>query len=363
MGIGQKIVNETVDIAASLAKRALNDSYSIGKLLVKNAFKTTFKVAKYTTKFSYQVIKHFSKKAMEYHQEKKLTKQKIMNAQQTPLENKSKYNQYFQQQPTVQKQNNVVYANQFQEQDKKIFQERRLHTQQFQNIEKFHFDMLDSGMLDQQREKDVKKILGLMREERKMLDGNKIYKNSEYYANHDYVNNSSAGMKKGVKQAVQTGNIKEFQEEYKEKYQIARADISGYFQKIEKTTNIEEKAFWTNRLENYVDTHQKTLRENGLGKSIEGIKPNNTALTKTEKIEAKLKKLEDLKKGMKLTDKIQQKTATMENSRMKLVLEARNAPRFEDMFLKNDKERQDFRESQKRLAAERKAHAEREIYF
>ncbi|HDR4422866.1 TPA: hypothetical protein QCU60_004308 [Bacillus cereus] len=77
MGIGKKIVNETIDITSSLAKRALNDSYSIAKILVKHSFKTTFKLAKHTAKFSFQAAKYLSKKAMEYHKEKQLTKNKV----------------------------------------------------------------------------------------------------------------------------------------------------------------------------------------------------------------------------------------------------------------------------------------------
>ncbi|MGM2853686.1 hypothetical protein, partial [Bacillus cereus group sp. Bce028] len=89
---------------------------------------------------------------------------------------------------------------------------------------------------------------------------------------HDYVNNASKGKQRGVKQSVQTGDLKEFGEEYKTKYEIVKADISSYYQKIEKTKDPQEKMFWAGRLENYAVYHDKTLKQNGLGKAIEGMK-------------------------------------------------------------------------------------------
>lgn len=365
MGIGQKITNEIIDITGSLAKRALNDSYTIGKLLVQNAFKTTFKLAKGTAKFSFHAVKYFSKKAKEYHMEKQLTKYKSMKID-PPQKYNAKFNQYAQQsqQQVHQKQNNVIYSNEFEQRTQsKMFTERHVHEHGIGKVEEFHRSMLDSGYLDQSKEKDVKKVIWLLREERKMLSKNKIFKNSEYYAMYDYVNNSGKGKKRGVQQAVRTGDLKEFGEEYKQKYEIVKADISSYYQKIEKTKDPKEKEFWSGRLENYVAFHDKTLKQNGLGKSIEGMKVQKTSLTPTEKLESKLKKLESLKKGMNLHNKVEKKVSTMENSRLKFAMKNKNGPSFEDMFLKSDKERQDFRESQKRLAEEEKKHAEREIYF
>lgn len=87
-------------------------------------------------------------------------------------------------------------------------------------------------------------------------------------------------------------------------------------------------------------------------------------MSKTEKLESKLQKLENLKKGMKLQDNLQQKAATMpKGTRYKAILEAKNSPSFEDIFLKSDKERQAFRESEKQRKIEEKKHAEREVYF
>ncbi|MDA2242020.1 hypothetical protein PDN14_26985 [Bacillus cereus group sp. Bc222] len=364
MGIGQKLANQVIDITGSLVKRGLNDAYTIGKELTKHTFKTTFKVAKYTTKFSFQAVKYFSAKAKQYHAEKQLTKQKSMNIEPRAKYN-AKFNQFAQQpQQQVQKQNNVVYAEHFQQQTgQKLFQERHLHDYELKNVQKFHQDMLDGGFVDGEKAKNVKKVVSLLQEERKMLVKNKVYKTSEYVAGYDYLNNTDKGKKAGIKHAVKHGDVKEFQNEYKEKYEIVRADISAYYQKLEKTKDPQEKAFWAGRLENYASSHKYTLRENGLGKSVEDLQTNKPTMTKTEKLEAKLQKLESLKKGMKLHDKVEKKVATMENSRLKFAMKNRNSPSFEDMFLKTDKERQDFRESQKRLAAERKAHAEREIYF
>ncbi|WP_236797983.1 hypothetical protein [Bacillus cereus] len=368
MGIGKKITNEVIDITGSLAKRVLNDTYSIAKILVKHSFKTTFKLAKHTAKFSYQATKYLSKKAIEYHKEKQLTKNKVY--QKEPIHKyisnvkEADFNQVVQQPQQQVKQNNVVYAHQFEQQTGgKLFQERHLHDYELKNVEKFHWDMLDSGYVSGEKAKDIKKVISLLQEERKMLVKNKVYKTSEYVAGYDYLNNTDKGKKAGIKHAVKHGDVKEFQNEYKEKYEIVRADISAYYQKLEKTKDPQEKAFWAGRLENYASSHKYTLRENGLGKSVEGLQTNKPTMTKTEKLEAKLQKLESLKKGMKLHDKIEKKVATMETSRLKFAMKNRNSPSFEDMFLKTDKERQDFRESQKRLAAERKAHEEREIYF
>ncbi|MDX5880829.1 MULTISPECIES: hypothetical protein [unclassified Bacillus cereus group] len=367
MGIGKKITNEVIDISASLLKRGLNDAYSIGKILVKESFKTSFKFAKNTAKFSYHVVKILSKKAMDHHNQKQLTRQESYSVKPlNKLQNKQVSFEQFQQPPQqqVQKQNNVVYTNEFQQRTgQKMFTERHVHEHGIGKVEEFHRNLLDSGYLDHSKEKDVKKVIGLLQEERKMLSKNKVFKNSEYYAMYDYVNNATKGKQRGVKQAVQKGDVKEFTEEYKQKYEIVRADISSYYQKIEKTKDPQEKMFWAGRLENYAVYHDKTLKQNGLGKSIEGMKVQKTSLTPTEKLEAKLKKLESLKKGMNLHNKIEKKVATMENSRLKFAMENRNGPSFEDMFLKTDKERQQFRESQKRIAAEEKAHREREIYF
>ncbi|KLV14084.1 hypothetical protein [Bacillus anthracis] len=367
MGIGQKVANQVIDITGSLVKRGLNDAYTIGKELTKATFKTTFKVAKHTAKFSFIAVKFFTKKAKEFHHEKQLTKRKVMVAQQTPIQNKNNFNQYFQQQPVQQvqqKQNNVVYAEHYQkETGQKLFQERHIHDYELKNVQKFHQDMLDGGFVDGEKAKNVKKIVSLLQEERKMLAKNKVYKASEYTAGFDYLNNTDKGKKAGIKHAVKHGDVKEFQNEYKEKYEIVRADISAYYQKLEKTKDPQEKAFWGGRLENYASSHKYTLRENGLGKSVEGLQVNKPTMTKTEKLESKLQKLESLKKGMKLHGKVEQKVATMENSRLKHAMKNRNGPSFEDIFLKTDEERKSFRESQKRIAAEQKAHAEREIYF
>ncbi|MGM2776247.1 hypothetical protein [Bacillus cereus group sp. Bce015] len=377
MSLGKKIANEVIDITASLAKRALNDSYSIAKILVKESFKTSFKFAKNTTKFSYHVVKILSKRAMDHHNQKQLTRQESYSVKPlNKLQTKQISFEQFQQQPVQQvqkqqvqhqvqqKRNNVIYSNEFQQRTgQKMFTERHVHEHGIGKVEEFHRNLLDSGYLDPGKEKDVKKVIGLLQEERKMLSKNKVFKSSEYYATHDYVNNASKGKQRGVKQSVQTGDLKEFGEEYKTKYEIVKADISSYYQKIEKTKDPQEKMFWAGRLENYAVYHDKTLKQNGLGKAIEGMKVQKTSLTPTEKLEAKLKKLESLKKGMDLHNKVEKKVATMENSRLKHAMQNRNGPSFEDMFLNSDKERQQFRESQKRLAAEEKAHREREIYF
>ncbi|BCC44624.1 hypothetical protein [Bacillus cereus] len=368
MGIGKKITNEVIDITSSLAKRALNDSYSIAKILVKHSFKTTFKLAKHTAKFSFQAAKYLSKKAMEYHKEKQLTKNKVY--QKEPVHKyisnakEVDFNQVVQKPQQQAKQNNVVYAEHFQkETGQKLFQERHIHDYELKNVQKFHQDMLDGGFVDGEKAKNVKKIVSLLQEERKMLTKNKIYKESEYVAGYDYLNNTDKGKKVGIKRAVQHGDVKEFQNEYKEKYEIVRADISAYYQKLEKTKDPQEKAFWAGRLENYASSHKYTLRENGLGKSVEGLQVNKPTMTKTEKLESKLQKLESLKKGMKLHDKVEQKVSTMENSRLKHAMKNRNGPSFEDIFLKTDEERKSFREEQKQRKLEEKRHAEREIYF
>ncbi|GAB6687319.1 hypothetical protein [Bacillus cereus] len=370
MGIGKKITNEVIDITSSLTKRALNDTYSIGKILVKHSFKTTFKLVKHTAKFSFHAVKYLSKKAKEYHAEKQLTKNKVYQKQplNTYVSNvkEADYGQFMQQpaQQVQQKQNNVIYSNEFEQRNQsKMFTERHVHEHGIKKVEEFHRNLMDSGYLDPGKEKDVKKVIGLLQEERKMLSKNKVFKNSEYYATYDYINNVSKGKQRGVKQSVQKGDLKEFGEEYKQKYEIIKADISSYYQKIEKTKDPKEKEFWAGRLENYAAFHDKTLKQNGLGKSIEGMKVQKTSLSPTEKLEAKLKKLEFLKKGMNLHDKVEKKVSTMENSRLKFAMQNKNGPSFEDIFLKSDKERQDFRESQKRIAAEEKKHAEREIYF
>ncbi|HDR4422867.1 TPA: hypothetical protein QCU60_004309 [Bacillus cereus] len=127
------------------------------------------------------------------------------------------------------KQNNVVYAEQFQQQTgQKLFQERHLHDYELKKVEQFNQEMLSSGYVEGEKAKNVKKVISLLQEEQKMLSKNKIYKNSEYQAGYDYTNNVQKGKKVGIKHAVRNGNLKEYQNEYKEKYEIARADIRSW---------------------------------------------------------------------------------------------------------------------------------------
>lgn len=393
MGVGEKIVNGTIDITTMLAKKVLNDTYEIGKILTKEAFKTTFKIAKHTTKFSFQAIKYFTKKGKEYHKEKQLSKREVLQSkplsayknknvnfdavfeqpkvqQQKQVQIQQQVQQKAQpqvkQQPQqVQKQNNVIYAEQFQKRTgKEMYSERKVHIEGFRKLENFHQELLDSGYLNEDQEKKVKQVSSLLKEEKKMLEGNKTYQKSEYYSKYDYENNTDVGYKTGIKEAVRFGDVKSFKEEYQEKYDIAKTDISNYYQQIEKTTNLEEKAFWTGRLENYVETNRETLINNGLGEKIEGIKPSKD-LTKTEKLDMKLKKLEGLKKGMKEHEKIKQKLATMPkgNSKIKGILESKLGMSGLDMFFETDQAKQEYREKERQRKIEEKKHSQREIYF
>ncbi|MGM2692740.1 hypothetical protein ACS2QQ_27330 [Bacillus cereus group sp. Bce032] len=384
MGIGEKIVNRTIDITGMLAKKALSDGYEVGKVLTKMAFKATCFTAKHSAKFSVQAIKYFTKRAKQYHAEKQLSKREVLqskplssyknvsfdNVFEEPKVQQQKQVQIQQQvqqkvQPQVQKKNNVIYAEQFQRQTgKEMYSERKVHIEGFRKLENFHQELLDSGYLSEDQQKKVKQVSSLLKEEKKMLEGNKVYKNSEYYSKYDYENNTDVGYKKGLKEAVRFGDVKSFKEEYTEKYEIARVDISNYYQRIEKTKDLEEKAFWTGRLENYVATNKETLVNNGLGEKIEGIKPSKD-LTKTEKLDMKLKKLEGLKKGMKANEEIKKKVAAMPkgNSKIKGILESKLGPSGLDMFFETDQAKQAYRESEKQRKIEAKRHAEREVYF
>lgn len=402
MGIGQKIANELIDITGSLVKRGLNDVYSIGKILVKHSFKTTFKIAKHTAKFSFIAVKHFSKKAKEHHQAKQLTKQKVIAAQQTPTQNKSNYNQYFQQPQQVQqvqKKNNivhtehfakqqqpqqkqvqqapkqqvqqkpakVVYAHQYQKENgKKIFQERIVHDHELKNVQMFHQDMIDSGYVTGKQLEEVKKVAALLREERQMLSKNKEYKTSEYAAAYDYVNNSNKGKKVGVKESVKNGDLKGFQNEYSERFEIIKADISSYYQKIEQTKNLEEKAFWAGRLENFAAFHKQVLKHSGLGEEVREMKENKPHMSKTEQLEEKLKRIEEMKKGIKRHGEIKDKVNKMQpGTKLRNALEGKLGASVTDMdlFFKTDKEKQAYRESKKQQKIEQKKHSQREIYF
>lgn len=394
MGIGQKLTNEVIDIAGSLIKRGLNDTYSIGKILVKHSFKTTFQLAKHTTKFSYLAVKYFTKKAKEFHAEKQLTKQKSMVID-PPQKYNAKFNQFAQQpqqvQQQVQKQNNVVhtehfvqqpkqtqqkqvqqqqkvsYAQQYQkETNKPMFHQRHVHDHELKNVQKFHSDMIESGFVTGEKLEEVKKIATLLREERQMLSKNKEYKSSEYAAHYDYVNNSDKGKKVGIKEAVKTGDLKTFKNEYTDRMNIVKADISAYYQKIEQTTNLEEKAFWAGRMENFVSFHKQVFKGSGLGKEVEGMKETKPTLSKTELLEEKLKRIEGLKKGIKHNEEIQKKVDGMKpGTLLRNALEGKLGPSAldTDMFFKSDKDKQEFRERRAQQKIEQKKAAGKEMYF
>ncbi|MCQ6524974.1 hypothetical protein NPX90_26165 [Bacillus paranthracis] len=411
MGIGQKVANELIDIAGSLVKRGVNDMYSIGKIVVKHSFKTTFQLAKHTTKFSYQAIKYFSKKAKEYHAEKQLTKQKSMVID-PPAKYNAKFNQYMQQPQQVQqvqqqKQNNVIqteyfaqqrkqqkaaevqqvssqkqvqqqpkqqvqqqkvsYAQQYQkETNKPMFHQRHVHDHELKNVQMFHQDLIDSGYVKGKELEEVKKIATLLREERQMLSKNKEYKSSEYAAHYDYVNNSDKGKKVGIKEAVKTGDLKTFKNEYTDRLQIVKADVSSYYQKIEQTTNLEEKAFWAGRMENFVAFHKQVFKGSGLGEEVREMKENKPSLSKTELLEEKLKRIEGLKKGIKHNEEIQKKVDGMKpGTLLRNALEGKLGPSVldTDLFFKTDKDKQEYREKRAQQKIEQKKAAGKEMYF
>ncbi|WP_144524504.1 hypothetical protein [Bacillus thuringiensis] len=429
MGIGQKIANEMIDIAGSLVKRAVNDTYSIAKILVKHSFKTTFQLAKHTAKFSYIAVKHFSKKAKEHHQEKQLTKQKVISAKQNAVQSTASFNQYKQQPQQVQKQNNVVhvehyakmqqqqkqvqqtqpqkqvqqqrqvhgqvsgmenavqkfqkqqaeqlkqrqqpqkvvYSKQFEKENgKKIFQERAVHENELQNVQKFYEDLVESGYVEGKKLEEVKKVSSLLKEEKELLSKNKAYKNSEYCATYDYVNDTDKGKKMGIKDAVKNGDVKEFQNEYSERFEIVKTDIASYYQKIEQTKDLQEKAFWAGRLENYSSSHKETLKNSGIGKEIREMETSKPSLSKTEMLEEKLKRIEDMKKGIKHKEEIQKKVNNMQpGTLLRNALEGKlGASALDtDMFFKTDKEKTAYRESKKQKKIEAIKHSKREIYF
>lgn len=392
MGIGQKVANQVIDITGSLVKRGVNDLYTIGKELTKHSFKTTFKLAKHTTKFSYHMVKMLTKKAREYHTEKQLTKNKVYQKQ--PIHNyatnvrEANLDQFVKQQPVQQKQaqiqqvqpqkqvpqvqqhpkqNRVVYSQEHQKKTgKPMFHERVVHDNELKNVQRFHADMIESGFVTGEKLEEVKKIATLLREERQMLSKNKEYKNSEYSAYYDYVNNSNKGKKIGVKEAVKNGDLKGFQNEYTERMGIIKADITSYYQKIEQTTNLEEKNFWAGRLENFASFHKQVLKNSGLGKEIEGMKENKPALSKTELLEEKLKRIEGLKKGISRNEEIQKKVDGMKpGTKLRNALEGKLGASVMDMdlFFKSDKDKQAYRERRAQQQIEQKKSAGKEMYF
>lgn len=341
MGVGKKIANETVDIAGSLVKRGLNDAYSVGKALTKFAFKATFKIAKYTAIFSYMAVKEITKRACEYHQEKKLTKNKTYQHQSGVRYRHVKYNSYFQPNMEAQKKqeikNVIPFSNQTKRQvaqktenvkeqvqesvkeqvqenvkkpvqEKKVFQEREMHASNLEQMKTYYQLLSTEDILTPEQKEKAQKVAAMFDVEKEMLEKNKVYKNSEYYANYDYVNDQDKGMKKGVKEAVHHGNMNEFKKEYQTKFEIAKADVVQYYQHIEKSKDPQEKAFWTGRLESYAYEHQDVLKKGGAIK--EGIQKSNHQIfnTRKEVTEAKLKKLEELKKGVGIRSKEQEQT-------------------------------------------------------
>lgn len=407
MGIGQKVTNQVIDITGSLVKRGLNDLYTIGKELTKHSFKTTFKLAKHTTKFSYHMVKLLTKKVREYHTEKQLTKNKVYQKQ--PIHNyaanvrEANLDHFVKQQPVQQKQNNIIQTEYFAQQKKQqtqaqvqpqkqvqqaqqqpkqtrvvysqehqkktgkpMFHERMVHDHELKNVQMFHQNMIDSGFVTGKNLEEVKKISTLLREERQMLSKNKEYKNSEYAAYYDYVNNNEKGKKVGIKEAVKSGDLKGFQNEYSERFEIVKADINSYYQKIEQTKNVDEKLFWAGRLENFAAFHKQVFKNSGLGEEVREMKENKPSLSKTELLDEKLKRIEEMKKGIKRHEEIKEKVNKMEpGTLLRNALEGKLGPSVldTDLFFKSDKDKQEYRERRAQQKIEQKKAAGKEMYF
>ncbi|HFK1471172.1 TPA: hypothetical protein ACGXMD_005285 [Bacillus pacificus] len=261
----------------------------------------------------------------------------------------------------------VVYSQRFEKENgKKIFQERVVHENELQNVQKFYEDLMESGYVEGKKLEEVKKVSSLLKEEKELLSKNKAYKNSEYCATYDYVNDTDKGKKMGIKDAVKNGDVKEFQNEYSERFEIVKTDIASYYQKIEQTKDLQEKAFWAGRLENYSSSHKETLKNSGIGKEIREMETSKPSLSKTEKLEEKLKRIEEMKKGIKHKEEIKKKVNNMQpNTLLRNALEGKlGASALDtDMFFKTDKKKTAYRESKKQEKIEAIKHSKREIYF
>ncbi|HGA0513256.1 TPA: hypothetical protein ACIQMB_005444, partial [Bacillus pacificus] len=272
--------------------------------------------------------------------------------------------QQVQQQP---KQNRVVYSQEHQKKTgKPMFHERIVHDHELKNVQMFHQNMIDSGFVTGTKLEEVKKIATLLREERQMLSKNKEYKTSEYAAFYDYVNNNEKGKKIGIKEAVKTGDVKGFKNEYTDRFNIVKADISAYYQKIEQTKNVDEKLFWAGRLENFAAFHKQVLKNSGLGEEVREMKENKPSLSKTEQLEEKLKRIEEMKKGIKRNEGIQEKVNKMQSgTKLRNALEGKLGASVTDMdlFFKSDKEKQAYREQRVQQKIEQKKSAGKEMYF
>lgn len=247
-----------------------------------------------------------------------------------------------------------------------MFHERIVHDHELKNVQMFHQNMIDSGFVTGKNLEEVKKISTLLREERQMLSKNKEYKNSEYAVYYDYVNNSDKGKKTGIKEAVKHGDLKGFQNEYSERFEIVKADITSYYQKIEQTKNVEEKLFWAGRLENFASFHKQVLKNSGLGEEVREMKENKPSLSKTELLDEKLKRIEEMKKGIKRHEEIKEKVNKMEpGTLLRNALEGKLGPSVmdTDLFFKSDKDKQEFRERRKQQQIEQKKAAGKEMYF